>query len=87
MPWVPRTSSKSTFVSGAPPIHSAAVRSAASMTPPVAPKMAPAPVDSPIGSSKSSSGSRAKLMPARWIIRAASRVVSTMSVSGTPAAD
>ena len=54
------------------------------MTPPVAPKMTDAPVDSPSAGSKSSSGRSLKRMPARSIMRASSRVVMEMSMSGMP---
>jgi hypothetical protein len=61
-----------------------AVRSAASITPPVAPKMTLAPVLSPSRLSKSSSGSLLKLMLHSLIMRASSRVVITSSTSGLP---
>ena len=54
---------------------STAVRSAASMTPPVAPKMTAAPVDSPSGESNSASGRLLKSMLQILIRRASSRVV------------
>ena len=60
------------------------MRSAASMTPPVAPKMTAAPVLSPIKLSKSPSGRRVKLMLASLIMRASSRVVMTTSTSARP---
>ena len=69
---------------GLPVTISYAVRSAASITPPVTAKMSAAPVDKPSGRSILSSGRAAKLMPACLIMRASSRVVSTMSTSWNP---
>ena len=59
---VPRTA-VSSMGSVAPLSHALAVRTAASMTPPVAPKITAAPVSSPRGSSNCSSGSMSNLMP------------------------
>lgn len=61
-----------------------AVRTAASITPPVVPKMTPAPVDSPSGRSKSLSSSSSKFMLAKRIMWASSRVVIEMFTSGSP---
>lgn len=60
------------------------VRSAASITPPVAPKMTPEPDAVPNGSSKSRSGRSGRWMPYSRIIRPSSRVVSEMSTSRWP---
>ena len=62
-PLTPRTSSKTSGPSSLPVSFTAAVRSAASMTPPVAPKMSAAPELIPSGRSKSPSGRAAKSMP------------------------
>ena len=65
-------------------VFSYAVRTAASITPPVVPKMTPAPVDSPSGRSKSLSSSSSKFMLAKRIMWASSRVVIEMFTSGSP---
>ena len=59
----------------------AAVRSAASMTPPVRPNRVAAPVEVPRGSSKGSSGRAAQSMESMFSRRSNSRVVSTASTS------
>ena len=58
-----------------------AVRSAASITPPVAPNITPAPVCMPNGESKGSSGSAAGSIWSARSKRTNSRVVSTKSTS------
>ena len=60
------------------------VRRAASITPPVTPNISAAPVPSPRGASNSPSGRFTKSMPAVFIIRASSLVVSTASTSRLP---
>ena len=75
---MPRTSWNSIFGEGLPgSSQAAAVRRAASMTPPVVPKMVPAPVPMPSGLSNSSSGREGRSMPAWRNMRASSRVVRT----------
>ena len=63
------------FSTFSPHTNSTTVRSAASMTPPVAPKITPDPVAVPNGSSKSLFGMSGRWMPASLIICASSRVV------------
>ena len=75
MPSMPRTSVKSRFFNSSPVRVSTAVRSAASITPPVAPKMTAAPVPRPSGASYSSSGSVLNFRPTLRIMRASSLVV------------
>ncbi len=58
-----------------PVTSSITVRSADSMTPPVAPKMTPEPVAVPKGSSKSDFGMLGTSMPVSLNILASSRVV------------
>ena len=85
-PSVPRISVYSMASWLSPVSRSAAVRRAASITPPVAPKMTAAPVETPMASSNFSSGRRLKFSWAFLIRRASSRVVMEMSTSGTPLA-
>ena len=59
----------------------AAVRSAASMTPPVRPKMVPAPVERPSGLSKGVSASAPQSTRNIFSMRSNSRTVSTASTS------
>ena len=72
---VPLTSTKSTLGSSSPVKVSTAVRSAASITPPVAPKITAAPVPRPNGSSNFSSGRSLNFRPTFLIILASSLVV------------
>jgi len=59
-----------------PVTSSMTVRSAASITPPVAPKMTPEPVAVPNGSSKSDFGTFGRSIPACLSILPSSRVVT-----------
>ena len=77
MPSMPRTAVNSMRSSGLPVAFSTTVRSAASMTPPVAPKMAPAPVASPSGLSNGLSGRSRKVRPTYLMSLMSSRVVRT----------
>ena len=67
-----------------PVTSSMTVRSAASITPPVAPKMTPEPVAVPNGSSKSVLGRLGRSMPASLNILPSSRVVRPKSTSLKP---
>jgi len=67
-----------------PVTSSSTVRSAASMTPPVAPKMMPEPDAVPNGSSKSLGGMSGRYSPNCRVMTASSRAVSTWSTSANP---
>ena len=80
-PSKPLSSSKSTLPRLSPVTFSYAVRTAASITPPVVPKITAAPVDSPNGLSNSASSKLSKSILACLISAASSLVESVISTS------
>ena len=84
IPSRPRASVTSSFSKGLPVCSSYAVRSAASITPPLAPNMSPAPEQMPIGESKSISAKSAQLRIPFCLQKSPnSLVVRTASTVGT----